>query len=249
MNAELRAAAAGEWTRLTTIRSTWWTLAGAFVVMCLTCAQLGLIHANDNTDDRLDNDSGVTTAGAIAADAFSMGQFVLLALVVLWVSAEYANGNVRWIFQAVPVRGRVYLAKALVLGPVMFVAGALLCVLGALATYPLLGEWGTLDGLVGDSLAMGAYSAVMGVVTLALVYLLRSAAGALSALFVLLVVVPVIAMEAETSLANGLPSVAGTVFMTGVSDPYPPAVGLAVVVGWACACSLGALYVLRKRDV
>ncbi|ROO83240.1 hypothetical protein EDD29_0735 [Actinocorallia herbida] len=249
MTGQTRAASAAEWTRLTTVRSTWWTLAAAAVVMALTCAQLALIHAGDNTDELTANDSGVTTVGAVAVDAFSMGQFVLFALAILFVSAEYANGGIRWTFQAVPVRGRVYVAKAAVLAPAMFVAGTVLCVLGGFCAYPLLGEWGTLDGLVGDSLAMGVYSACMGVVSLGLVFLLRSAAGALSALFVLLILVPVLAMEAESPVADALPSVAGTAFMTGASDPYPPAAGLTIVVAWTVAASLAAVYVLRRRDV
>ncbi|GAB2809992.1 ABC transporter permease subunit [Actinocorallia aurea] len=249
MSGELRAAAAAEWTRLTTVRSTWWTLAAAAVVMAASCAQMGIIHANENTDDLADNDSGVHAVGAVAIDSFTMGQFVLFALVVLSVSAEYAGGGIRWTFQAVPVRGRVFLAKALVLAPVMFVAGSVLCLLGALAALPLLGEWGTLDGLVGDALVMGVYSAFMGVLTLAIVFVLRSAAGALSALFVLLILVPIFAMEAEWPAAEALPSLAGSVFMSGVSDPYPPAAGLAIVIAWTVAASLGAVQVLRRRDV
>lgn len=249
MTAELRAAAAAEWTRLTTVRSTWWTLAGATVVMALSCAQLGIIHANDNTDTLAENDSGVIAAGAVAADAFTMGQFVLFALAILSLSAEYAGGGIRWTFQAVPVRGRVFLAKAAVMAPVMFVAGTVLGLLGAFCAAPLLGGWGTLDGVVADSLAMGVYSACMGVLTLGLAFLLRSAAGALSALFVLLVLVPVLAMEAEAPGADALPSLAGTAFMTGAADPYPPAASLAIVIAWAAAFSLAAVAVLRGRDI
>src|SRR5690606_40232121 len=61
-----------------------------------------------------------------------------ITLAVLAVTAEYASGTIRPTLQAVPVRGRMLAAKALVVAPLLFAATVLTGAAAALATYLVL---------------------------------------------------------------------------------------------------------------
>ncbi|WP_106399697.1 ABC transporter permease [Actinocorallia populi] len=248
MMPELRAAVAAEWTKSWSVRSTWGTLAASAVLMMMVSAQLGIAHENNNTNEITTDDTGVTTAGAIAIESFAMMQLVLFTVAILTVTSEYANRSIGWTLQAVPVRGRVLAAKAAVLAPVMFVAGAAMCLLGALAARPLLGDWGTLDGLAYDAFAMGVYSAAGGVLTAGLALVLRSTATTLTALFVLLMLLPLMLGAAGSPAADFFPSTAGDHFMSGDTGEYPLAVALLIVLAWTAAAALAGLRLLKARD-
>jgi len=248
MTLELRAAVAAEWTKLWSVRATWGTLAASAVLMMMVSAQLGIAHENNNTNEITTDDFGVTTAGAIAIESFEMLQFVLFTAAILMVTGEYASRSIGWTLQAVPVRGRVLAAKALVIAPVMFVAGTAMCLLGALAAKPLLGDWGTLDGLAYDAFAMGVYSAAGGVLTVGLALVLRSTATTLTAVFVLLMLLPVLLSVADSPVADFLPSIAGNHFMSGETGEYPLFVALLIVLAWTAASVLAGLRSFRTRD-
>ena len=47
----LTGAVAAEWTKLWSVRSTWWTLLAAVLTMTATSAQLAIYAQNANTDD------------------------------------------------------------------------------------------------------------------------------------------------------------------------------------------------------
>lgn len=248
MMQELRAAVAAEWTKTWSVRSTWGTLAASAVLMMLVSAQLAVAHENNNTNEITTDDAGMTTAGAIAIESFAMLQFVLFTAAVLLVTTEYASRSIGWTLQAVPVRGRVLAAKAAVVAPVMFAAGAAVCLLGALAAKPLLGEWGTLDGLAYDVFATGVYSAAGGVLSIGLSLVARSTATAITALFVLLLLLPVLLSAAGSPLAEAFPSIAGDHFMNGDTTEYPLYAALLIILAWTAAAVLAGLRLLKTRD-
>lgn len=248
MMPELRAAVAAEWTKLWSVRSTWGTLAASAVLMMMVSAQLGIAHENNNTNEITTDDSGMTTAGAVAIESFEMLQFVLFTAAILMVTSEYANRSIGWTLQAVPVRGRVLAAKSVVIAPVMFVAGAAMCLLGAIAARPLLGDWGTMDGLAYDAFTMGVYSAAGGVLTVGLALVLRSTATTLTSMFVLLMLLPVLLGVADSPAADFFPSIAGDHFMSGDTGEYPLAVALLIVLAWTAASVLAGSRSLRTRD-
>ncbi|GAA0947543.1 ABC transporter permease [Actinocorallia libanotica] len=248
MMQELRAAVAAEWTKTWSVRSTWGTLAASAVLMMLVSAQLAVAHENNNTNEITTDDAGMTTAGAIAIESFAMLQFVLFTAAVLLVTTEYASRSIGWTLQAVPVRGRVLAAKAAVVAPVMFAAGAAVCLLGALAAKPLLGEWGTLDGLAYDMFATGVYSAAGGVLSIGLSLVARSTATAITALFVLLLLLPVLLSAAGSPLAEAFPSIAGDHFMNGDTTEYPLYAALLIILAWTAAAVLAGLRLLKTRD-
>ncbi|GAB3960785.1 ABC transporter permease subunit [Actinoallomurus acanthiterrae] len=248
----LRGAITAEWTKLWSVRSTWWCLLSAAVVTAAVCAQLAVSHVYDNTHtDRVH--PGVTSAGALAISAMSLVQVVVIAPAMLMITSEYSTGLIRSTLLWTPVRHRMLLAKATVLAPVMFAIGTVLGLLGAGVAHPMLGRWGTfpVTGVVADALSVGVYVAVVGVFTLGVGAVLRSAVGTLTSVFLVLMVVPNllgVAGGAGQKVADALPSIAGHHFMRGDADPYGPAAGLAVAGAWAVAALLAGAWILHRRD-
>lgn len=223
----LPGAVAAEWTKAWTVRSTWWNLFGAAVLMGLACLQFAIytVDANDN-DDPVD-DKGVIGAGTIAIGAVDLVQFVLIGLAMLLITSEYSTGTIRATLQWIPRRGEMLAAKTLVAGVICGLAGTVLAAAGSLAALPLLGHWGEfeLSTWLGDILAVGVYMALIGVFSLGTGALLRSAVGTLIVIFLVVLVVPaslqasgITAME---RVADFMPAVAGAAFMRGESDAYP----------------------------
>lgn len=245
---ELRAAIAAEWTKLWSVRGTWWSLLASAVLMALVSAQLAVAYESNNTNEITTDDTGVIPVGRVAIESVSLVQFVILALAILMVTSEYANGGIRTSLQSVPVRGRLLAAKVAVTAPVMFVIGTLLSLLGGLVAAPLLGDWGVSTGIVRDSLAVGAYLTLAGVLTVGIATILRTTAGALTSVFLLLMVLPILMDVAGSDLGDALPSTAGTHFMNGDTTPYAPIAAIAIVAVWTAALTLTGYRFLKTRD-
>src|SRR3954466_11147901 len=90
----LRGAIAAEWTKLWSVRSTWWCLLSAAMVTAAVCAQLAVSHVYDNTHaDR--GHPGVASAGELAISAMSLVQVVVIAPAMLMITSEYSTGLIR----------------------------------------------------------------------------------------------------------------------------------------------------------
>jgi hypothetical protein len=114
-----------EWTKLRSVRSTYWTtILAAFLtvglgaVVCIRWAQL-ITNADpgkiDGFDPTLTSLSGVYLA-----------QIAIGTLGVLVISSEYGTGMIRATFAAVPQRRAVLAAKAIVFGACTLVMGEVL---------------------------------------------------------------------------------------------------------------------------
>ncbi|MEV6365263.1 ABC transporter permease subunit [Micromonospora musae] len=245
---------AAEWTKLWSVRSTWWTLLAAVLVTAAAAGQLAIYAANANTNDDPTDDRGIITVGSILIDSMELTQYAVLALGLLAVTSEFTSGTIRTTLQCTPSRGRVLLAKAVVTAAVTFPLGLLLGGVSALVAGPVLGEWGTapVAGTLRDLLAVAAYLALVGVLALGLGAALRSAVLTLIVLLATLMIVPLSLQEPDITvlnrIADGFPAVAGGHFMAGDVEPYPASAGLLLLVGWAVvALGLGRV-ALRRRD-
>jgi ABC-2 type transport system permease protein len=250
----LGGAIAAEWTKLWSVRSIWWSLLAGVVLMVATSAQLAIYTANSNTNADPSDNEGVVTVGTTAIRALELAQFALVALAMLAITSEYSTGTIRATLQWVPRRGRLLLAKTAVVGSVIFVAGALLGILGAFVARPVLGRWASFpaSGTLGDALAIGLYLALIGAFTLGVGAALRSAVATLITVFMILTVVPALLRASSITViarvADGLPGVAGEHFTLRDTAPYPAGVGLAVLAAWVVAALVAGLLVLRRRD-
>lgn len=250
---------AAEWTKLWSVRSTWWSLAGGLVLMLLLALSLG-IDASYPPDD-------VPRAQAmlLAQDASALGmvlaQFVLIALATLVVTGEYASGSILSTLQGEPLRSVVLAAKVAVVAPVVFLAGTAMMLLGALVADLAAGDYGSLvlSDVVDVSLRTGLYVALASVLAMGIGFALRSTAGTLTTIFLLLMLLPMMLAPLDVPVvseaARHLPGSAGLHYagsaqMLGLGElPYGPTTGLVVLVGWALAALAAGYLVLRRRDV
>ncbi|MER7370884.1 ABC transporter permease, partial [Nonomuraea wenchangensis] len=204
-------------------------------------------------------------ASEAAVSATSFAQFALVALAMLTITAEYASGSIRVTLQAVPVRGVMLAAKALVLAPVMAATGVLSGAAATAAVYALL-SLDVFGGLVvlpmgevvRDLAGVGVYFALIAVLTLGAGAALRGAAGTLTVVFMLLMGLPLLLMMTGSgpavAMSLRMPLFAGLAFMgsadnmTGGPIPYSAGEGLAWLLAWTAAALATGHAVLRRRD-
>lgn len=252
----LSGAIASEWTKLWSVRSVWWSLLASVLLMAATAGQLAIYVQNSNTNTEPADDRGVMAVGRIAIDAVELTQFAVLALALLVITAEYSTGTIRPTLQWTPSRWRLLLAKTTVVAGVTFGVGIGLGGLGAAVAAPVLGQWGRFDAAetLGDMIGLGAYLALISVFTLGLGAALRGAVGTLVTVFLTLVIVPTTLrlpdLAALNTIADALPGSAGLHFLRADTDtaPYPPAVGLLLLLGWTLAALLAGHTTLHRRD-
>jgi ABC-type transport system involved in multi-copper enzyme maturation permease subunit len=99
----------------------------------------------------------------------------------------------------------------------------------------------------------GVYLALIGLFGLALGWILRSTAGAISTLVGILLVVPVLFSaigSSVESIAQYLPSNAGASFISSIhaTGTLSPWTGLIVLCAWVLAAFGLAAYLVRRRD-
>jgi ABC-2 type transport system permease protein len=252
----LRDAMAAEWTKLWSVRSTWWCLGTALLLQALYAVLLGI----DARVDLEGNGAGTLTLGDAGLASLQFAQYALIAWALLAVTSEYSSGLIGTTLRCVPVRGRALAAKAIVVAGVMGLAGlALMLVAAAGAGLAAGGSSLVHPGeFAVDALMVVGYAAALALFTLGLGAALRSAVGGLTVVLVVAVVLPAalprIGLHAVSVVNDYLPGSASVAILYGrltdakVTLPYGVATALLVLAGWA----LGALglgyFVLRTRD-
>jgi ABC-2 type transport system permease protein len=246
-------ATAAEWTKLWSVRSTWWCLGSALVLTAIWAGIVGFDYSYEDTGKPAPTEP--YPVGDTATAAVQLGQFATLALAMLVITAEYANGSIRSTLQCVPGRLRVLLAKSFVVGAVMFAAGLVVAFTGVLAGWWMLGDLAEAEGsmLTTQVLSIAGYVALTGLFTLGLGFAVRSAVGTLSLAFVLLVLLRLIlgdiGVDFIDNIVDFLPSNAGLSLLEGGNDDrYGRGMGAIVLSAWAAISLLIGYTVLRKRD-
>ena len=118
--AGLRGALASEFTKLRSVRSTYWTLAALLVVSigldgAITAGQAA--QFNNAPWNEAGFDATQTSLGAF----FELGQLIIAILGAMVITSEYSTGMIRTSLTAQPRRGVVYAAKAIVFASVTLV--------------------------------------------------------------------------------------------------------------------------------
>lgn len=249
---------ASEWTKLRSVRSTPLSLLAAAAVAVLG----GLFSATGRAHDY----ATLSAADKLAFDpvnlsfdglAFAQLAFGLLG--VLAVSSEYTTGQIRTTFTAEPRRRRVLAAKAaitsvvaLVVGMVMAFACFFLAQLGLRSAHVdvSLGSPGALRAVLGA----GFYLVTLTLLGVGLGALIRHTAGAISAIFALVFVVPIVATNISSWIT--WPS-NWNLWATGnaliATQPPPPGapsptLGLLICTAYAVIPLVLALFVINRRD-
>src|ERR1700733_2430941 len=118
--AGLGGAIASEFTKLRSVRSTYWTLGGLFIVSVgLGLAITAGTAANmaNNPQNKAGFDATQISLGAF----FELGQLIIAVIGAMGIPSEYSTGMVRTSLTAQPRRGVVYAAKAIVFTAVTLV--------------------------------------------------------------------------------------------------------------------------------
>jgi ABC-2 type transport system permease protein len=249
----LPGAVASEWTKFWSVRATWWCLVGGTALMVFYSALSAIAQ---NIGDEPQGAHTIALGGG-----FYLAQFAVIALATLFVTSEYAGGGIRSTLLWTPVRSRVVLAKAAVVLPVLFAYGVLLSCAGmALATAVMDGRGlpTSLEAGFTTASGTGGYFALIGLLCTGTAWSLRSAAGTLVSVIVLLVPLPLIVASLGVPEAMPyFPGIAGVNAMveagqpnpvTMTAAPYAPWVGLLICAAGAAAALLAGAAVLRRRD-
>jgi ABC-type transport system involved in multi-copper enzyme maturation permease subunit len=250
--------ARAEWTKLRSVRST----VISFLAMAVVCVGLAAAIAAGTMArwDRLPRAEHLSFEPASRSLAgIFLGQLVIGVLGALVLSAEYSTGTIRATLSASPQRITVLGVKTVVFAAVTFIVAVPTCLAAfwtAQAIYATkhvqttLGAPGVLRVVIGGAL----YLTVVGVLGLGLAAILRHTAGAISTLFGLLLVLPILARflpsDWQANINKYLPSNAGSgiIQLHAEAGNFSPWTGFALFCGYALAALLTGALVLRLRD-
>ena len=192
--------------------------------------------------------------------AFSWPSWRSACLGVLVITGEYSTGMIRSSIAAVPHRQPVLIAKALVFAVmafvVTFVAAFFAFIFGqqALASTHAQASLST-PHAVRAIFGAALYLTVIGLLAVGLGFLVRNTAGAIAALFGVVLVLPLLTNALpdpySTDIAKYLPLNAGTqIMVTRNFDPtmLGPWTGLGVTALYAVAAIVGGAVMLKRRD-
>jgi ABC-2 type transport system permease protein len=248
-----------EWTKLTTVRSTVWTLLATAVVgiglgAIVTSAQASR-WATRSLAARVAFDP---TRSSLAGLLFA--QLAIGVLGILVVSAEYSTGTIRATISAVPRRPLVLMAKVAVFGVVTLIVGEIVSfvaffigqrILSGRAPSAVLSDPGVLRAVMSG----GLYLLVLGLLALGLASIIRVTAAAISTFVGLLFILPIIADVLPSSFTSDigrfLPANIGTVMMSAHyhgTDPFGPWASFGLLCAYAAVALLVGGVLLVRRD-
>jgi ABC-2 type transport system permease protein len=248
------AALRSEWIKLTSVRSTWWTLAAMLVLgaglTTLICWQNADWLASPEADE---------SPGSFITWGMMIAQVTAVVLGALVVTSEYGTGMIRTSFGATPQRGTVVAAKAILVSALLFVTGTMTALLGYYGGNHFLENAGIGMPLEGDVLrsvyGSGLYMAGLGLLSVAAGFLLRHTAAVIS-----LVLAVVFVIGNMANLIPGdfglwtmrlMPGNAGSAVAAPVSfnpnllDAWP---GFGIFAAEIGVLLLAALALVRRRD-
>jgi ABC-2 type transport system permease protein len=254
----LWAAIGSEWIKLRSVRSTVYSL---FATIAITIGFGALLSwAFVHRYDRLGIEEKLSfDATAHSLRGLFLSQLAIGVLGVLIISAEYSTGLIRPTLTTMPQRLTVLAAKTIVFGSVALVIALVSCLpafaigQSILATKHLnvsLSDPGVFRAVCGAA----AYLVFVGLLGLGLGTIVRRTAGAISALFGLVLVLPLLALALPSpwnhDVAKILPGQAGQALFSvrPDADLLSPAMGALVCLIWLAATYTLAAVLLSRRD-
>ena len=239
-----RRAMAAEWTRLWSVRSTYWALFAGTAIMLLMGATFGQDTAGDPP----------LPLWLAAEFAIIPGQFAFLLIPMLAVTAEYGNGAIRSSLQWVPRRGLLFTARTVVSLAVTVVAAVLLAVATDLVAWAWMGDSALVDaGDIGRSLAsIALYITMSALLTIGLSWATRNSAATLTTVFLLQLVLPMImpvfGVPALTTVAEHLPGFAGVSLLDAIGVSLATGTVVTVFLAWIGGAMGAGVWSLTRRD-
>ena len=263
--ANLAGALRSEFTKIRSLRSTYWTLAALIVVSVGIGALFSFGHVQNL--QQLHGTPGYAGAAAdarhnaVAISLFGLliGQLVIVVLGALTITSEYSTGMIRTSLSVLPKRNTFFAAKAVVFTTIALVVGevtsfaSFLVGQGILSSQHVnasLGQPGVLRAVVGG----GLFLAVCGLLSYGIGALLRHTAGAITTSIGLLFVAYILSGFLPSNWAvhvdKWIPFNAGGAIWERVSSQnmFAPWTGFAVFCCYAAAAVAGGLILFRNRN-
>lgn len=240
-----------EWTKLISVRSTFWTLAIAAVTAIGGSTVVAVSTAS----------VGKAPFDPLASVFIAWLEYPVLAVGVLGVltfTSEYSTGQIRTTFAAVPRRLAVLAAKASVVGVVVLALGEVLA-FGSffLSEAVLTGHHQGLSlsraGELRGVMAGGFSLFVIAIVGLGLGALVRHTAGAVAALPAL-VYLPLLALSLPPPWDDRIARFTLLIAAYQVTSLHPqaglfsPAISMLVLAAWPGAILFAAAVLVKHRD-
>ncbi len=243
---------ASEWTKVSSVRSTFWLLVVAAVTAMGGSA---IVSVSERSS------SQAPLGDPVASVFMAWLEYPVLAVGILGVlsfTSEYASGQIRTTFAAVPQRLTVLTAKASVIGITALIFGEALAFASFLLSQAILaGHHGATPlsqlSVLGELLAAGFCLSAIALLGLALGSIIRNTAGAIAALPAL-IYLPLVVLTLPhpwndtigrfTLLMAAYQLVSEHSHAELLSRPL----SLAVVVAWTAAGLLTAGVLVQRRD-
>jgi ABC-2 type transport system permease protein len=247
-----------EFTKIRSVRSTYWTLIAMFVVVVGfgALASAGAAHNGGQHGPFFD-----PTRQSLAG--LYIGQLIIAVLGVMVISSEYGTGMIRTTLTTNPHRGMMIAAKGVVFTLVALVTSLVTAFTAFFLGQALMssdhinttiGSPNVLRAVIGGALFLTA----CGVLAFGLGLLLRhTAAGiatAVGLLFVVTVVINFLPQSWQNHVDKWIPALAGgQVWMTkgqppGSTPMYSAWPSFAILCGYAALAVAAAVILFRKRD-
>ena len=118
--AGLRGVIASEFTKLRSVRSTYWTIAALIITSVGVAAIIGF-GASSSIHNQPWNKAGTDATQLSLGFFFEIGQLIIAVIGAMTITSEYSTGMIRTSLTAMPRRGTVYLGKLIVLTSVTLV--------------------------------------------------------------------------------------------------------------------------------
>jgi hypothetical protein len=247
-----------EWSKFWSLRSSYITLGATVLGMIGFGVLFSAVTANRwpvmRTAQKLHFDPTVTSLRG-----FELAQLIIGVLGVLLVTGEYGTGMIRASMSAAPKRLPVVWAKAVVFTVVAFVVGEVSSFVAFFAGQALLSSQHIQTSLDAPQVlrtvfGTGLYLTMVGLLGVALGWIIRSTAGGIATLFGLLLVLPALGEALPDSWAQHinpyLPSNAGQSITAITPDPgmLAPWTGFGVFCLYAVVGFVAAAILVKRRD-
>jgi ABC-2 type transport system permease protein len=250
-----------EFTKIRSVRSTYWSLLVLLVISigigAAICAGIAAHWSQMNAGDRLSFDATATSLGGLTF----LGELVIVVLAALAITSEYSTGMIRTSLTVMPRRGVFYPAKAAVITAVVLVTSVITAFLAFWVGQALLSSTdhsatlsqpNVLRAVIGGAL----YVTLCGLLAYGVGSMIRHTAGAITIMVAVLFVIPILANLLPSNwrddVVRWLPSSAGDAITATVGNAHPHMFspwGEFLVLGIYTAVVLVAGFVLfRKRD-
>ncbi len=249
-----------EWLKLSSVRSTFWTL-GLTVIIGLGVSAIAISVTRSHWSSQSASSRASFDPTSLSLTGVFVAQLIIGVLGVMVMSGEYGTGTIRATLSAAPRRPLVLLAKVAVFGIVALVVALVTSFLAffigqTLLTAPAVHATLSTPGALREVVGTGLFIGLIGIFSLALATIIRHTAGAISTFVAILLVVPNVLRAFPISVFNDtiryFPSRIGAAFLSSNQgsprNAFSPWIGLLVMAAYTVALLILGAVVMVRRD-